>query len=171
MVVSFKWICNSVDYVCSLQNGPTACTIGIGYYLTFTFVCNYKSSDTFGKDEVLFYEILYCITSTCPWVHPSIHVSIHELCLVSYCSLLLQRLTRHNSLDLFINSVLGIIPSIWATILLILRERNYWGMVPPLLSTSATLSLTINYCICIIVHSHHICVHTVFDIVQKCDIQ
>ena len=38
--------------------------------------------------------------------------------------LLLQRLIRHNSLDLFINSFLGMIPSIWATIPLTLRLRG-----------------------------------------------
>ena len=38
--------------------------------------------------------------------------------------LLLQRLIRHNSLDLFINSFLGMIPSIWATISLTLRLRG-----------------------------------------------
>jgi len=37
---------------------------------------------------------------------------------------LLQQLTRYNSLDLFINSFLGQIPSIWASILLTLRQRT-----------------------------------------------
>ena len=39
-------------------------------------------------------------------------------------TVLLQQLTRYNSLDLFINSFLGTIPSIWANIPLILRGRG-----------------------------------------------
>ena len=38
---------------------------------------------------------------------------------------LLQQLTRYNSLDLFINSFLGQIPSIWASIPLTLRQRTF----------------------------------------------
>ena len=38
--------------------------------------------------------------------------------------LLLQRLIKYNSLDLFIDNFLSIILSIWATIPLILRERE-----------------------------------------------
>ena len=38
--------------------------------------------------------------------------------------LLLQRLIRYNSLDLFINSFLGMIPSIWTAISLTLRLRD-----------------------------------------------
>ena len=45
-----------VDYICSLQNGPTACTIDAGYSLIFSFVFNYGSSDTFGKDDIVFYD-------------------------------------------------------------------------------------------------------------------
>ena len=45
-----------LDYVCSLQNCPTACTIDTGYSLTFSFVFNYGSSDTFGKDDIVFYD-------------------------------------------------------------------------------------------------------------------
>ena len=38
--------------------------------------------------------------------------------------LLLQQLIRHNSLDLSINSFLGMIPSIWTAIPLTLRLNN-----------------------------------------------
>jgi len=38
--------------------------------------------------------------------------------------LALQRLTKYNSLDLFINSFLGIIPLIWSSIPFPLRERG-----------------------------------------------
>ena len=41
-----------------------------------------------------------------------------------YDDFLLQQLTRYNSLDLFINSFLGQIPSIWASIPLTLRQRT-----------------------------------------------
>ena len=39
-------------------------------------------------------------------------------------SLMLQQMTKYNSLDLFINGFLGIIPSLWTTIPLTLRERG-----------------------------------------------
>ena len=45
-----------VDYLCSLQNGPIARTIDTGYSLIFSFVFNYGSSDTFGKDDSVFYD-------------------------------------------------------------------------------------------------------------------
>ena len=39
-------------------------------------------------------------------------------------SLMLRQMTKYNSLDLFINGFLGIIPSLWTTISLTLRERG-----------------------------------------------
>ena len=58
-------------------------------------------------------------------------------------SLLLQQLTKFISLDLFINSFLGIyiIPSIWATIPLILRERDITeGWFPFVINYSDTVT-------------------------------
>ena len=44
-----------VEYICS-QNGPEAHSIDTGYSLIFSFVFNYGSSDTFGKDNTVFYD-------------------------------------------------------------------------------------------------------------------
>ena len=41
-----------VEYICS-QNGPEAHSIDTGYSLIFSFVFNYGSSDTFGKDDTI----------------------------------------------------------------------------------------------------------------------
>ena len=78
-------------------------------------------------------------------------------------SFLLQRLVKYNSLDLFINSFLGMIPSIWATIPLTLRERGVtegWSALLQFLQRHVIL--TLDCYICIFVCSHH-----VFDTVKK----
>ena len=58
----------------------------------------------------------------CPVLTSATHA--YSFCHVMDNCLLLQRLIRYNSLDLFINSFLGMIPSIWATVLLTLRLRG-----------------------------------------------
>ena len=44
-----------IDY-CSSQNGPSLHKLDTGYSLTFCFVFSCGSSDTFGKDEIVFYD-------------------------------------------------------------------------------------------------------------------
>jgi len=58
----------------------------------------------------------------CPLIVPVTHA--YSFRHVTDDCLSLQQSVRYNSLDLFINSFLGIISSIWAAIPLILRERG-----------------------------------------------
>jgi len=123
---------------------------------TFLSLASRRKADSIG----LVCKLLDSWWSSLQNISPVIVFVTHAYsCHVTDDCLLLQWLIRYNSLDLFINSFLGMIPSIWATISLILRERErcYWGMVCRLLSTSATLLLTINYCTTCIHYAAIIC--------------
>ena len=84
-------------------------------------------------------------------------------------SLALKWLTKYNSLDLFINSFLGTIPSIWNTIPPTLQERGViegWSTLCHLLQRHYWQSMLIILCI---VFRHHtcLCVHCIWCINKK----